>query len=271
VIFGRSEEEPPPQTRLGGATTTAASPAESEPESGGGPPEGLILLLFVIVTLATSAFVLMKEENHALHDPKAKAERGQINGLDDLSLLRERNFRRVLQKIRDSDRPLVASIRLSPGRADITTQNENGDQRILTFDPGFGTEERDFGSSTADTVPVQAIDPGAPQRMLQSVVEKSGRGAGAVDYVTTTFLIQRRPDWTIALKEGPARRRLWTADFRGNDVRLNGEPSAGVRRQTERQQRDLRALQRRLRLRTQCLSRATDAESASRCLRRFPP
>jgi hypothetical protein len=278
VIFGRSEEEPPPESRLGGATTgaaTTAAPGDSEPR---GPHEGLILLLFVLVTLAASAFVLVKEENHALNDPKAKAERGDINGLDDLSLLREDNFKRVMKEVGDSGMPLVADVRISPGRADVTVQNENGDQKIVTFFPDFSTEKRDFGTSTSDTAPAQAIDAGAPQRMVQGVVEKSGRGAGALDYVTTSFLTERQPTWTIALKEGPARKRLWIADYHGRDVRLSGEPSAQQKRETERNQREternqreLRRTQRRIQLRSQCLSRAGDSEDVARCLRRFPP
>ena len=279
MIFGRSEEEPPPETRLGGSATTSATTApasgDSEPS---GPREGLILLLFVLVTLGASAFVLAKEENHALTDPKAKAERGEIQGLDDLSLLREDNFRRVMKETGDSDLPLVANVRIAPGRADITVQNENGDQKNVTFFPDFSTEKNDFGSSTADTAPAQAIDAAAPQRMVQGVVEKSGRSADAVDYVTTSFLTQRRPSWTIALKEGPARKRLWIADFQGRDVRLSGELSAGQKREQERNQRELERnqreverTQRRIQQRSKCLSRAGDAQDVARCMQRFPP
>jgi hypothetical protein len=269
VIFGRSEEEPSPQSRLGGGST-ATAPAGSEPEPRG-PHEGLILLLFTILTLAATGLVLAKEEHNALHDPAARADRGEIQGLDELSLLRERNFRRILKHIEDSDHPLVEDVRLAPGRADITVQNENGDERDLTVDPSLDVQEDDSGSSTSDTAPVQAVDAGAPERMVRAVERKSGRSLDAIDYVTMTFLTQRRPDWTIALKEGPAKRRYWIADFHGRDVRLSGEPSAQVKREQQLNERRLRESQRRLRLRTRCLSQATDADSAARCLQRFPP
>jgi hypothetical protein len=269
VIFGRSEEEAPPEARLGG-TTAATAPAASDPEPSG-PREGLILLLFTVLTLAASAFVLAKEENHSLHDPAAKADRGEVQGLDELSLLREAKFRQILGRIGDSDKPLVEDVRLAPGRADITVQNENGDETDITVDPSLDFQEDDSGSSTSDTAPVQMIDAGAPERMVRAVAHKSGRGADAIDYVTMTFLTQRRPDWTIALKEGPAKRRYWIADFHGRDVRQSGEPSAQVKRDQERTQREIRDTQRRIQQRTKCLTHATDADSASRCLERFPP
>jgi hypothetical protein len=271
VIFGHSEEEPPPEARLGGSATTATTaPAASDPEPSG-PHEGLILLLFTILTLAVAGFVLAKEEHHALHDPAAQADRGEIQGLDELSLLRESRFRQILKKIEDSDHPLVEDVRLSAGRADITVQNENGDEKDLTVDPSLDVQEEDSGSSTSDTVPVQAIDAAAPERMVRAVAQKSGRGADAVDYVTMTFLTQRRPDWTIALKEGPAKRRYWLADFHGRDVRQSGEPSAQIKQLQDRTNRQLRETQRRVQQRTKCLSHATDADSAARCLQRFPP
>lgn len=263
------EEEPSPQQRLSGGATT--QPAESAEPNGGGPSEGIVLLLFTIVTLAVSAFLLWGEEQSALDDPKQKALRGEIEGLEKLSLVREENFRRVLREVRASDTPLVASVRLAPERADVTAQNRAGDQGIFSFDPGLGKTDRDFGSSTNDAVPASALDARAPQRMVAGATEKSGHRAGDLDYVTTSFLTERRPTWTIAFDRGPAKNRLWIAEFDGRDVRRVGQPSRAQRDELDRNRRRLEAGQRRLRRRTACLSRATSAQEAARCLDRFPP
>ena len=267
------EEEPSPQERLsGGATTRPVEPSSSESsDGGGGPSEGIILLLFTIVTVAISAFLLYGEEQSALDDPKQKALRGEIKGLGEQSLVREKNFRRVLAEVKQSDWPLVSNVRLSPGTADITAQDRDGNQQVLGIDAGFGRTERDFGTSTNDAVPTSALDPGAPQRMVAGATEKSGHSADDLDYVTTTFLTERRPTWTIAFKTGPAKNRLWVAEFDGRDVRRVGEPSRAQRDELDRNRRRLEASQRRLRRRTACLSRATSAQDASRCLDRFPP
>jgi hypothetical protein len=266
VVFGRSEEEPSPQQRLTGTTTT--TPAEPEPS---GPREGLILLLFVIVTLAVTAYVLLGEENSAVDDPVQKAARGEVRGLDELSLVREKNFRRVLEKVRSGARPLVADVRLAPERADITVQDRDGSRKILSFDPGLGVKERDFGVSTSKARPASAIDPGAPERMVRGAAEESGMSADALDYVTTTFLIETRPTWTVAFDKGPAKDRLWIAEFGGRDVRRSGELSTAQKNANARTQREARASLRRLKQRTACLSRAATAQDAARCLRRFPP
>jgi hypothetical protein len=264
------EEEPSPQTRLSGGATT--EPAEEPGGSGGsGPREGLILLLFTLVTLAASGFLLYSEEQKALDDPAQKAARGDVQGLDELSLVREKNFRRVLSEVKSTDWPRVSNVRLAPEEASITAQDADGIQRVLTYDPGFEQVDRDFGTSTNRAVPTSAIDPGAPERMVRAAIEKSGQEEDALDYVTTTFLTQRRPTWTIAFDQGPARNRLWIAEYNGRDVRRVGEPSQAQKDEFERNRRRLEASQKRLRQRTTCLSQATSAQQASRCLQRFPP
>lgn len=277
MIFGRQDEELPPQERLGttgtGTTTTAAPPSGSAADPGDqhGPNEGFVLLLFTLITAAAIAWVLIGGEHKALNDPNAKADRGEIGALDDLSLIRAKNVRRMLAQVASSSSPGVADLRFAPTSADITVQNENGDQTIWSFDPKLKVSKHSFGSgSSDDSQPVQIVDPAAPERMVRSAIEKSGRPASDVNYVTTSFLTQKRPDWTIAFKTGPTDKRLWVASFNGRDVRRVGAPSTAQQHQTQRIKQSVQKLKQRVKARAKCLSQATTAQGAARCLRRFP-
>jgi hypothetical protein len=106
--------------------------------------------------------------------------------------------------------------------------------------------------------------------MVRSAIEKSGRPASDLNYVTTSFLTQKRPTWTIAFKSGPTDKRLWIAEFDGRDVRRNGTASQAQRRLAQRTKQSVQKLQQRVRARAKCLSQARTAEGAARCLRRFP-
>src|SRR5688572_5582021 len=110
-----------------------------------GPREGLILLLFTLVTLGASAYVVIGAEIDARDDPAEKAARGEIDGLDDLSLLRAANLRRVLDKVEAGDHPLVMNLRVSAPATDVTVRDADGYRKVLTFDPSFDSDERDFG------------------------------------------------------------------------------------------------------------------------------
>ena len=113
-MFGRLKEQPPPQSLVGAQTSPSEAAASGGDEEGGqGPREGLILLVFVILSVALSAFILLNEEQDAVHDPVQKAARGEITGLDDESLLREENLRKALAEVAGSKHPLVSNIRVS--------------------------------------------------------------------------------------------------------------------------------------------------------------
>jgi hypothetical protein len=237
----------------------------------------VILLLFAIITLAASAFVLIGEENDAVSDPKQKAARGEIKGLDELSLVRSKNLTKVLADVNGSSRPYVSNIRVAPDRVNLTVRDADGERKVLTYDAAIERTTNDFGVGEDRAVRATSIDANAPERMLRTVTEKTEMDADALDYVTLTVSGESKSDWTwyMALKEGPARVRQWVAAADGSDVRKPGELSkaqkdenAARQRQFERQQREL--MQRNER-RTACISRATSAEAVSRCLERFSP
>jgi hypothetical protein len=273
-VFGRAKEETSPQSRLGrlGVHTTPAGTAGAE---GGGPPEGLILFLFVLLTLAASAFVLVRSEREAVSDPTQKASRGEIDGLDRLSLVRADNLRRVLAKVDAGDRPLVTHIRVAPERVDLTVRDADGTRKTVSVDPAFKTKESDFGVGEDDAVRASKLDPSGPERILRAVAERTGLGADAVDYVTLSPLGLGESAWYMFLEEGPARDRQWAAAMDGSDLRHPGDPPRSVRRANAQRKRQLESQQRRirraLRQRTACLRKARDATAAARCIERYQP
>jgi hypothetical protein len=270
-VFGRSDEEASPQARLAGVRSGPDAPRNAA----GGPPEGLILLVFTILTLAATAFVLIRAERNAEGDPAQKAARGEVVGLDRLSLVREPNLRRVLAKIDAGPRPLVADIRVAPARIDLTVRDDGGSRSTLSVDPAFKGEESDLSAGDGDAVRASKLDPGGPERMLRAVARRSGVGVDAVDYVTLAPLGLGELGWYMFLKEGAAPDRQWAAAMDGSDLRHPGEPPRRVRVANARRKRRLEAQQRRIRRasdkRNACLSRANDAQAAARCVDRYQP
>jgi hypothetical protein len=272
-VFGRLKEQPSPQSQVG-ASASPVTTAAADDDGGGGPREGLILLLFTIVTVALSAYVLTGEEHDAVHDPAQKASRGEIKGLDQQSLLREPNLRRALAKIENSPRPLVSNIRVSAVRVDVTSLDNDGSRKIVSIDPGFKVTQNDFGVGEDASVRTTQIDAGAPERMVRAVAERTRLGAGAVDYVAMSFSGTGERSWYMSLDQGPARTRSWIAAADGSDLRKPGELSRAQKDADAKRKRKLEAEQRRFQRqaarRSACLSKATSAIAAARCVQRFP-
>jgi hypothetical protein len=273
-VFGRSKEELPAQARL--ATTGArTAPVAPGGEQTGGPPESLILAAFVLVTLAASAFVLSRAERGAERDPVQKAARGEITGLDRLSLVREANLRRVIAQVAAGPRPLVTNIRVAPTRVNLTVRDAAGSRKSLTVGPSFKVEETDFGVGEDDAVPASRLAAAGPERMVRAVAERTGLGVDAVDYVTLSPIGLGQQAWYLFLKRGNARDRQWAAAMDGSDLRHPGDPPRSVRRANARRKRQFAAQQGRIRRaierQTACLRRAPDAQAAARCVQRNQP
>jgi hypothetical protein len=221
-----------------------------EPGERGGPPEGLILLVFAVLTIAASAFVLIRDERNALRDPVQKAARGEIKGLGELSLVRERNLRKVLDRVAASRRPLVVNIRVAPTRANLIVSDD-------------------------DAVRASSIDPAGPERMLRAVAERTRLGTDAIDYVTLSPTGFGQLSWYLYLKDGPAKSRQWVAAMNGTDVRHQGELPRVQREANARRQRRVRAQQARIRRalerRSACVSKARDGAAVTRCIERYQP
>lgn len=279
-MLGRNKEEPAPQSLVGGASLSTTNAPVIAPagggEDGGSGSEGPLLFLFVVLTLAASAYVLYKSEHDAVHDPKEKAARGEVQGLSDLSLLRPANLRQALAKIDAGDHPLVMNVRVAADRVNATARDDDGNRKVLTIDPGFGVKSSDFGVGDDFAVRTSRVNVEAPQRMVRAVVRKTGLPAAAVDYVTMSFSANSETNtWYMALKQGPARNRQWVAQADGSDLRKPGEPSTAQKEATRAQQRAFERrrsrLERVIKQRTSCLQKAHDAEAVSKCLERFQP
>lgn len=247
---------------------------EEQPDGASGPREGLILLLFTILTVALSAYVLVGSEDDALHDPAQKAARGEIDGLDSLSLVREANLRKVLAKVEAGPRPLISSIRVAPSRVDVTVRDNDGSRKILSIDASFGVEESNFGVGDDTAVRTTEIDASAPERMVKAVAERTRMAPDAVDYLTLSFAGNGERSWYMALDKGPARTRQWIAAVDGTDLRKPGVLSQVHRDAAAKRKREFEAQQRRfkrqLARRNACVQKAQDAAAVGRCIERFP-
>jgi hypothetical protein len=253
-VFGHTDEEPGPQSRIG-ATTTAVEP---DADGGGGVPEGLILLLFAIVTLAASAWLLGGEERDAANDPAKKAERGEIHGFDGLSLAREENLQKALDKVGASRRPLVMTIRVAPDRVNLGVRDADGSREQITVDPGFGITSTDAGVGEDDAIPAGRIDAGAPARIMRTVAARTKLPLDSFDYASMIVMGGLPRQWFLTLKQGPARTRQWMAAGDGSDVRKPGAPS-----------REQRAVQAKIKRRSDCLHAARTARAVQACIARF--
>jgi hypothetical protein len=234
---------------LEGASVSVAQAATGEPRRRRGPNETVILVLFFIVSLASVGYLLYHEEHRLLHDPNAKAERGEIVGVTGDSLASPENFTRALQEIDAELGPndVINSVRLSAVRVDVTARDEKGKQRIVSVDPSFDVSTRDFGESSQPGIRVRAIDPAAPARMFTAVQQRSGAKPKNLDYFVYSISGSGPPQWLLYLDDVALDQKQWVANARGTDVRRSGEPSA----EQAAQQR--------------CLQEADSAEEAARC------
>jgi hypothetical protein len=251
-----------------------SGPGEEEAGQHGGAPEGLILLLFVAVTLAVSTWVLISSEHDAETDPVQKAARGEIQGLDPQSMLREANLRRALAKLGDGRYPLLISLRVSPTSVIATARDADGYRKVITLDPGLHARTSDFGVGEDDSFRASEIDTSGPERMARAVTERSRLKLDAIDYATLWTDGNGDHNWYMALDQGPARVRQWQAAPDGTDVRKPGELSQKQKDANAKAKRDLkRRMARSNRLyerRNACLQKARDARAAGRCIARYP-
>ena len=288
-MFGRLKEQPPPQSLVSGAVaTTSPVDPQQQPASGEGPRESVILLVFFVLTIAATAYVLAKAEHNTLHDPVQKAQRGEVHGLSSESFLRPENFRRALDKVSSGSRPFITNVRVAPERVDATVRDQDGSRKLLNVDLALKVTE--YGDNVGDDPAVRAsqIDVEAPQRMAKAMAERTGLSVDAVDYVTMSISDNGPQTWFMALKPGfgGATQKDWIAEADGSDLRHPGDLSqrmkqeqAKIKRDTERQQkkimRDVEREQHRiariLEKRSACLSKATTAARAARCIERYQP
>ncbi|MBA2506627.1 MAG: hypothetical protein H0V29_11895 [Thermoleophilaceae bacterium] len=263
--------------RLGGTVSHGGTIPEAEgPQGGGGPPERAIAVLFFLVTVALVGATLFLSEQHFIDDPLAQAQRGDIAGLDEDSLILRGNLRRALDEVQDkAPRTTIKNLRLAPVSLDMTVRDSNGRQEIVRVDPAYRASTTDFGDSTDAGYPFSAINLSAPAKITKAVARRAGASTDDLDYMVLTespgFGGGRESyGWSVFLKRDvPIARRQWQAAGNGSDVRKLGAPPRAVLRQQARQQRESRQLQKKIQARSRCFSRAKDAAGVQRCVARF--
>ena len=264
--------------RLGGTVShsgTMPTPESAPGESG--PPERPITVLFMLVTIALVGAVLYLSEQHFIDDPVAQAQRGEIAGLSDGSLVVEPNLARALRAVKKrAGRSSIKNLRLSPVSLDMTIQDPDGRESIFKVDPAFQVTENDFGDSTDPGFPYRGVDLAAPEKIARAVARKAKADVDDLDYM----VLNRTPafaatggkaySWTIFLKRDvPIARRQWNAAGDGSDLRKLGTLPSSERRRQARQQRDARSQQRKIKARARCFSKADEAADLQRCIARF--
>ena len=269
-MFGRVKEQPPPQSLVGASTRATTEPAGTDGEGSSGPPEGLILLLFTILTLAISAFVLHNAADKAAKDPAQKAARGEIDGLDELSLFRSANLRKALAKVSDSEWPLIISVRVSATRVDVQSRDRDGYRKYTSIDASLKATVSDANVGEDETISASQIDTTVPERMIRAVSERTRMSPNAVDYLVTDADNENDSAWYMFLDEGPARVRQWVASSKGTDLRHPGEPSQAQKDATAKREREFKRQQQRIQRRSECFSRAVTPAAYARCDRKFP-
>lgn len=234
---------------LEGATVGVAQPIADEPRRRRGPNETVILVLFFLVSLGSVGYLLYHEEHRLVHDPNAKAERGEIVGITGDSLASQANFTEALQKIdgKLGTGDVITSLRLSPVRVDVTAHDPKGNQRIISVDPSFDVTTRDFAQSDDPGVRIRAIDTAAPTRLFTTVSQRANAEPKSLDYFVYSASSPGGAEWLLYLKDVAIADKSWQANSRGLGAHRLSEPSP---EEAARQR---------------CLQNADSAEEAARC------
>lgn len=276
-MFGRLKEQPAPQSLVSGAGASTPAVDPQQLAEGQGPHESVILLVFFLLTLVATAYVLAKAEHKALHDPVAKAQRGEVHGLSSASFLRPENLKRALDKVSSSSRPFITNVRVAPERVDLTVRDQDGSRKLVNIDLAQKVTSYDDNVGDDPAVRASQIDTAAPQRMVKAMAERTGLSTDAVDYVTMSIAKDGPQTWFMSLRDGfgGATQNDWLAEADGSDLRHPGDLSrqmrqeqAKIKRDTEREQKRITRI---LEKRSACLSKAVTAERASRCIERYQP
>lgn len=188
----------------------------------------VVVLVFIVLVFGACAAVVVPLEQHYANDPLEKARRGEVDGLDPLSMLRAANTRRALREVakRSPSEVRIQSLTIRPTSVDLSVEvPAEGSRRTFTVDPGFGVSSGDPSDASSDSgVTFRRLDGGVPERMARIVLDQVRRPAAALDYVIAGIPSSAGAGltWQLYLKGGRVRDRAWTADADGTNVRRNG-------------------------------------------------
>lgn len=187
----------------------------------------VILGVFIALVAGGCALIWAPLESHYANDPFEKARRGEIRGLDELSMLRAGNAVRALEEVRRRA-PVevrIQTLTFRPTSVLISiVEPGTGEDRDYDVDPAFrvGGGEPSVASSDYGAT-FRAIDASVPERMAREVLALTHRDADEIDYVSAATSSTGDPvQWLLYFASGRIRDRVWRAEADGSNVRRNG-------------------------------------------------
>jgi hypothetical protein len=191
------------------------------------PSDRFVLGTFTAVVLAASTAVVVPLDRHYADDPVEKAQRGEVRGLDALSMFRAANLQRALSAVaaKSPAEVVVQDLTVRASSLELTIEEPaNGTRRRIAVDVGFGVHIGDPDDASSDEgVTFRQLDAGVPERMIGEVLARVHRPASDVSYVSPSISSSEpRIQWLVYFESGRIRDRIWRADGNGNNVRRNG-------------------------------------------------
>jgi hypothetical protein len=189
----------------------------------------LVVLIFIVIVFGACAVVVIPLESHYANDPLEKARRGEITGLDPLSMFLAANTTRALAEVarRSPAEVVVQNLTVRPTSVDLSVETPaEGSRRTFSVDPGFGVRSDKPSDASSDLgVTFGRLDGTVPERMARIVLARVGRGPEALDYAVASIPATKGQPvtWLLYLKGGRVRDRGWTAGASGANVHRNGE------------------------------------------------
>lgn len=184
-------------------------------------------MLFTLAVISACAAVIVPTEAHYASDPVQKASRGEIGGLDALSLLRAERAAAALEAIRAGSpaESRVQSLTVRPTQVDAeVVVPADGSERDANVDVALKAHFDDPRDASSDYgVTFRRFDMTVPEAMTRAVLARLHRPESDIDYVTASISSDGSYTWSLFLQHGRIRDRHWTADADGANLKRPGE------------------------------------------------
>jgi hypothetical protein len=135
-------------------------------------------------------------------------------GLTGRSMLRPDNLRHAISLLRSGPGARLKFLRVAPDRVDAQLVASAGRLELLQVTPDSDAPTRISVSAgslpVSDTLPLRAVDPAAPARLIHAAARRAHVRPGSVQYAVLLPLAGQ-PRWTVLLEGGGQ----WLGDARG--------------------------------------------------------
>lgn len=136
-------------------------------------------------------------------------------GLTGRSMLRPDNLRHAISQLRSGPGARLKFLRVAPDRVDAQLVASADRLELLQVTPDSDEPTRVAVSSgslpVSDTLPLGAVDPAAPARLIRTAARRAHVRPGSAQYAVLLPLAGK-PRWTVVLGEGGGQ---WLGDARG--------------------------------------------------------